>query len=110
MRLVIRGSDALAVYLLNPATLYWTVFQGYHSIAQTAYFMAALYFLLRGRHTIGYVVGLYGLAGAKLIAVLDWPALLAVSRPRVSRQSIHSKSRSEDWRFTGAHRSCPSGV
>src|SRR5262249_5630676 len=32
--------EALAVYLLNPATLYWTVFNGYHSIVQTAYSMA----------------------------------------------------------------------
>lgn len=78
-------TDAMAVYLLNPATLYWTVFQGYHSIVQTAYSMAALYFLLRERYTSGYAVGLYGVAGAKLLAVLDWPALLAVCRPRVSK-------------------------
>jgi hypothetical protein len=77
--------DAMAVYLLNPATLYWTVFQGYHSIVQTAYSMAALYFLLRGQQTIGYAVGLYGVAGAKLLAILDWPALLAVSRPRLAK-------------------------
>ena len=77
--------QAMAVYLLNPATLYWTVFQGYHSIVQTTYSMAGLYFLLRGSHTIGYAVGLYSLAGAKLIAILDWPALLAVCRPRLGR-------------------------
>jgi hypothetical protein len=77
--------DALAVYVLNPATLYWTVFQGYHSIVQTAYSMAALYFLLRGRHTIGYAVGFFGLAGAKLLAVLDWPALVAACRPQFAK-------------------------
>ena len=76
---------AMAVYLLNPATLYWTVFQGYHSIVQTAYFMAGLYFLLRGDQTLGYAVGFYGVAGAKLLAVLDWPALMAVDRPRVAK-------------------------
>jgi hypothetical protein len=78
-------TDAMAVYLLNPATLYWTIFQGYHSIVQTAYSMAALYFLLRGHQTIGYAVGLYGVAGAKLLAILDWPALLAVCRPRLAK-------------------------
>jgi hypothetical protein len=77
--------EALAVYLLNPATLYWTVFQGYHSIAQTAYSMVALYCLLCGRHTIGYAVGLYGVSGAKFLAVLDWPALLTVCRPRFAK-------------------------
>jgi hypothetical protein len=75
--------EALAVYLLNPATLYWTVFQGYHSIVQTAYSMGALYCLLKSRYTTGYVVGLYGIAGSKLLAVLDWPALLAVARPQI---------------------------
>jgi len=75
--------EALAVYLLNPATLYWTVFQGYHSIVQTAYSMAALYFLLHCRYTTGYAVGLYSVAGSKFIAVLDWPALLAISRLRI---------------------------
>jgi len=78
-------AKALAVYLLNPATLYWTVFQGYHSIVQTAYSMAAMYFLLRGKHTTGYALGLCGLAGAKLLAVLDWPALLAACRPRLAK-------------------------
>jgi hypothetical protein len=75
--------NAMALYLLNPATLYWTVFQGYHSIVQTTYSMAALYFLLVNRHTIGYATGLYSIAGAKLLAVLDWPALLLVTRPRL---------------------------
>src|SRR5439155_3334948 len=46
--------DALALYILNPATLYWTVLQGYHSITQTAYSMAAFYCLLQGRHALGY--------------------------------------------------------
>jgi len=78
-------TDALAVYLLNPATLYWTVFQGYHSIVQTAYFMAALYFLLLGHRTIGYAIGFYGIAGAKLLAVLDWPALMAAGRPALAK-------------------------
>jgi hypothetical protein len=76
--------DALALYLFNPATLYWTVFQGYHSIVQTAYAMAGLYFLLRGYRKTGYAIGMFGLAGAKLIAVLDWPAFLAVRPPRLS--------------------------
>jgi len=78
-------TDALALYLLNPATLYWTVFQGYHSIAQTAYSMVALYLLLRGNQTVGYSVGFYGIAGSKLLAVLDWPALLIVCRPRLAK-------------------------
>jgi hypothetical protein len=73
--------DAMAVYILNPATLYWTILQGYHSIVQTTYFMAALYFLLCGRITMGYIVGLYSLAGVKLLAILDWPALLVIRRP-----------------------------
>jgi hypothetical protein len=73
--------EALALYLLNPATLYWTVLQGYNSIAQTAYSMAALYLLLQGKSVVGYMVGLYGVAGTKLLAVLDWPPLLTVSRP-----------------------------
>jgi hypothetical protein len=80
-----RLRHLLALYLLNPATLYWTVFQGYHSIVQTAYSMAALYLLLRGHYKTGYGVGLFSLAGAKLIAPLDWPALLLVSRPRLSK-------------------------
>jgi hypothetical protein len=75
--------EAFAVYLLNPATLYWTVFQGYHSIVQTAYSMGALYCLLKGRYVTGYSIGLYGIAGSKLLAVLDWPALLAVARPQI---------------------------
>jgi hypothetical protein len=74
--------EALAVYLLNPATLYWTVFQGYHSIVQTAYSMGALYCIVNGRYLAGYAVGLYGVAGSKLLAVLDWPALLAVRPPQ----------------------------
>jgi hypothetical protein len=77
--------DALALYLLNPATLYWTVLQGYPSIAQTAYSMAAFYFLLQGRHAFGYSIGLLGLAGTKLLMVLDWPALLAVNRWKVGK-------------------------
>jgi hypothetical protein len=77
--------QALALYLLNPATLYWTVFQGYHSIVQTAYAMAAFYFLARGYSAIGYGIGLYSLAGAKILGVLDWPALLTVSRPRLTK-------------------------
>jgi len=76
--------DALALYLLNPATLYYTVLQGYNSIIQTAYLMPALYLLLRGKNVWGYAVGLYGLAGSKLLAVLDWPALLTVRRPRLT--------------------------
>jgi hypothetical protein len=86
-----RGGDvdhawvqhALALYILNPATLYWTVLLGYQSIVQTAYSMAAFYFLLRGRHTLGYAIGLLGLAGTKLLMVLDWPALLAVTRVKI---------------------------
>jgi hypothetical protein len=77
--------EALALYLLNPATLYWTVFQGYHSVVQTTYSMAAMYFLVRGYQTVGYVIGLFGLAGVKLLAVLDWPALFAVCRPRLAK-------------------------
>jgi hypothetical protein len=77
--------EALAVYVLNPATLYWTVFQGYHSIVQTTYSMAALYFLICDRYTTGYGVGLYSLAGSKFLAVLDWPALLAARRPRLTK-------------------------
>jgi hypothetical protein len=77
--------QALTLYLLNPATLYWTVFQGYHSIVQTAYSMAALYFLLRDRPTMGYALGLLGVAGAKVLAVLDWPALLVVCRPNLTK-------------------------
>jgi|GEM_PF-5618341 len=76
------AQETMAIYLLNPATLYWTVFQGYHSIAQTAYSMAALYFLLRRHHVLGYSVGFYGLAGTKFLAILDWPALLAACRPK----------------------------
>ena len=78
-------TDAMAVYVLNPATLYWTVFQGYHSIVQTAYFMVGLYFLLRGRHMIGYAIGFFGIAGAKLLAVLDWPALFVACKPRLTK-------------------------
>jgi hypothetical protein len=78
-------SEAMAVYLLNPATLYWTVFQGYHSITQTAYSMVALYFLLRGYNILGYAVGLYSVAGVKFLALLDWPALLVVNRPRLAK-------------------------
>jgi hypothetical protein len=77
--------EALAIYLLNPGTLYWTVFQGYHSITQTAYCMGALYCLLRGYTIIGYAIGFYGVAGSKFLAVLDWPALLAVCRPRLAK-------------------------
>ena len=77
--------QALALYLLNPATLYWTVFQGYHSIVQTAYAMSAIYFLTRGYSNLGYGIGLYGVAGAKLLAVLDWPALLTIRRPRLTK-------------------------
>jgi hypothetical protein len=77
--------DALALYILNPATLYWTVLHGYHSIAQTAYTMAAFYLLLRGWHALGYSVGLLGLAGTKFLTVLDWPALLAVNRWKVGK-------------------------
>ena len=77
--------EALALYLLNPATLYWTVFQGYHSIVQTAYSMGALYVLLRGNHAIGYAIGFFGVAGSKVLAVLDWPALLSVCRPRLAK-------------------------
>jgi hypothetical protein len=77
--------DALALYILNPATLYWTVLQGYHSITQTAYSMAAFYFLLQGQHAFGYGVGLLGLAGAKFLAILDWPALLAANRWKVGK-------------------------
>jgi len=77
--------EALAVYLLNPATLYWTVFQGYHSIVQTAYSMAAFYLLLRGYSKTGYAVGLYSVAGSKFLAILDWPALLGVCRPRLTK-------------------------
>jgi hypothetical protein len=77
--------EALALYLLNPGTLYWTVFQGYHSIVQTAYSMAAWYYLLRGRAATGYAVGFYGLAGSKALAVLDWPGLMAICRPRLAK-------------------------
>jgi hypothetical protein len=77
--------EALALYLLNPSTLYWTVFHGYHSIVQTAYSMGALYFLLRGNHAIGYAIGFFGVAGSKILAVLDWPALLTVCRPRLAK-------------------------
>jgi len=77
--------DALALYILNPATLYWTVLQGYSSSAQTAYSMAAFYFLLQGRYVLGYGIGLLGLAGTKLLMVLDWPALLAVNRWKVGK-------------------------
>jgi hypothetical protein len=45
--------------------------------------MGALYFLLKGRCSTGYAVGLYGIAGSKLLAVLDWPALLSVARPQI---------------------------
>jgi len=75
--------DAMAVYILNPATLYWTVLQGYHSVVQTTYSMAAFYFLLCDKSTIGYGIGLYSLAGTKLLAILDWPALLVVRRPHL---------------------------
>jgi hypothetical protein len=78
-------TEALAIYLLNPATLYWTVFQGYHSIVQTAYSLVALYFLLKGRYAIGYALGLFSVAGSKFLAVLDWPALLAIRRPRIGK-------------------------
>jgi hypothetical protein len=74
----------MAVYLLNPATLYWVVLHGYHSGVQTAYSMAALYFLLKGSPVLGYGVGLFSLAGTKFLAVLDWPALLAVRRPKIA--------------------------
>ena len=77
--------EALALYLLNPATLYWTVFQGYHSIVQTAYAMSAFYFLLCNYPKIGYAVGLYSIAGSKFLAILDWPALLGVCRPRLTK-------------------------
>jgi hypothetical protein len=77
--------EALAVYLLNPATLYWTVFQGYHSIVQTAYSMAAFYLLLCDYPKTGYAVGLYSIAGSKFLAILDWPALLGVCRPRLTK-------------------------
>ena len=70
-----------ALYLLNPATLYWTVLHGYNGIVQTAYSMAGLYCLIRGRSALGYAAGLLGAAGARLVAALDWPALLAVRRP-----------------------------
>jgi hypothetical protein len=80
-----RVTEALAIYLLNPATLYWTVFQGYHSIVQTAYSLGALYFLLKDRYAIGYAVGLFSVAGSKFLAVLDWPALLAIRRPRIGK-------------------------
>jgi hypothetical protein len=76
---------AMALYILNPATLYYTIFQGYHSVVQTTYSMAALYFLLCGRTTIGYGVGLFSLAGTKLLAMLDWPALLIVRRPQLGK-------------------------
>jgi hypothetical protein len=36
-----HAQRVMAVYLLNPATLYWVVLQGYHSAVQTAYSMAA---------------------------------------------------------------------
>jgi hypothetical protein len=77
--------NALALYILNPATLYWTVLLGYQSIVQTAYSMVAFYFLLRGRHTLGYAIGLLGLAGTKLLMVLDWPALPAVTRLKIGK-------------------------
>jgi hypothetical protein len=77
--------EALAVYLLNPATLYWTVFQGYHSIVQTAYAMGAFYLLLCDYPKTGYAVGLYSVAGSKFLAILDWPALLGVRRPRLTK-------------------------
>lgn len=77
--------EVFALYLLNPATLYWTVFQGYHSIVQTAYAMGAYYFLLRGYAKTGYATGLLSLAGSKLIAFLDWPAILVVCRPRLTK-------------------------
>jgi len=77
--------DALALYLLNPATLYWTVLLGYHSIVQTTYSMVALYYLLRQRQTLGYCWGLLGLAGSKLLMVLDWPALFAVTQPNIRK-------------------------
>jgi hypothetical protein len=76
---------AIALYLLNPTTLYWTVFQGYNSITQTAYAMAAFYFLLRGYSKLGYGIGFYSVAGAKLLGILDWPGLLAVCRPRFGK-------------------------
>jgi hypothetical protein len=78
-------TEAIAIYLLNPATLYWTVFQGYHSIVQTAYSMAGLYFLLKGQFIIGYAVGLLSVAGSKFLAILDWPALIAVRSPRIGK-------------------------
>jgi hypothetical protein len=79
------ATEAFALYLLNPATLYWTVFQGYHSIVQTAYSLAALYCLLKGRYAIGYALGLFSVAGSKFLAILDWPALLAIRRPRLGK-------------------------
>jgi hypothetical protein len=78
-------TDAMAVYLLNPATLYWIVFQGYHSIVQTAYAMGAFYLLLCDYPKTGYAVGLYSMAGSKFLAILDWPALLGVCRPRLTK-------------------------
>src|SRR5262245_36411495 len=75
--------DAMAVYILNPATLYWTILQGYHSVVQTTYSMAAFYFLLCDKSTIGYGIGLYSMAGTKLLAILDWPALLVARRPHL---------------------------
>ncbi len=77
--------NALALYILNPATLYWTVLLGYQSIVQTAYSMVAFYFLLQGRHMLGYSMGFLGLAGTKLLMVLDWPALLAVTRLQIGQ-------------------------
>jgi hypothetical protein len=77
--------DAMAVYILNPATLYWTILQGYHSVVQTTYFIAAFYFLLCDKIAIGYGIGLYSLAGTKLLAILEWPALLVVRRPHLGK-------------------------
>jgi hypothetical protein len=74
---------AMALYVLNPATLYWTVFQGYHSVAQATYSMAGIYLLLKGYKTAGYALGMYGLAGTKFLAILDWPAMLVATRPRL---------------------------
>jgi hypothetical protein len=77
------ADDALALYLLNPATLYFTVLQGYNSIIQTAYLMPALYLLLRGR-THGDMP--WAIRAGRLETV-DGPglaALLTVRRPRMT--------------------------
>ena len=76
--------ESLAVYLLNPATLYWTILHGYNSIVPTTYLMVAAYLLLCGRIMMGYVVGLYSPAGSSILALLNWPALLVIRRPRLT--------------------------